>query len=87
MTPVFCRNQQYHLFTRFFHFRALPSHKIRPKLPFGWMECYGDRYESFLFVVEQKDIIKQLKKPQEYIIFDPLSLEKLFKGNSKLWKS
>ena len=53
----------------------------------GWMECYGDHYESFLFVVEQKDTIKQLKKPPGYIIFDSLSVEKLFKGNLSLWKS
>jgi len=53
----------------------------------GWIECYGDRYESFLFVVEQKDNIKRLKKHQEYIIFDPSTVEKLFKGKPKSWKS
>ena len=53
----------------------------------GWMECYGDHCESFLSLVEQKEIIKQLKKPSEYIIFDSLSVEKLFKGNATLWKS
>jgi hypothetical protein len=47
----------------------------------GWIECYGDHYESFLFVVERADRIKRLKKLQEWFIFDPLNLEKrLIKG-------
>ena len=48
----------------------------------GWVECYGDRYQSYLFVVERKDEIKGFKALQEYVIFNTLNMEKLFKGKS-----
>ena len=46
----------------------------------GWVECYGDHYQSFLFIVEQEDKIKRYKGLQEYVIFDTANMEKLFKG-------
>jgi hypothetical protein len=48
----------------------------------GWVECYGDHYQSFLFIVEQEDEIKRFKALQEYVIFSTLNMEKLFKGKS-----
>lgn len=46
----------------------------------GWAECYGGRYESFLFMVEQEDKIERSKGLQEYVVFNALNVEKLFKG-------
>ncbi|MGZ3514100.1 MAG: 3-oxoacyl-ACP synthase [Syntrophales bacterium] len=46
----------------------------------GWVECYGDHYQSFLFIVEQEDERKRFKAVQEYVIFNILNMEKLFKG-------
>ncbi len=46
----------------------------------GWIECYSDRYQSFLFMVEQEDKIKGFKGLQEYVIFDADNMEKLFRG-------
>jgi hypothetical protein len=46
----------------------------------GWVECYRDHYQSFLFIIEQEDKIKRYKRPQEYDIFNSLNMEKLFKG-------
>ncbi len=46
----------------------------------GWVECYADHYQSFLFIVEQEDKIKRYKGLQEYVIFDMVNMEKLFKG-------
>jgi hypothetical protein len=49
----------------------------------GWIECQGDGYESFLFVVERADRTKRLKKRQEWFTFDPLNLGSRFdKGTS-----
>ncbi len=48
----------------------------------GWVECYGDQYQSFLFMIEQEGKIKGFKGPQEYVIFDAANMEKLFKGKS-----
>jgi hypothetical protein len=48
----------------------------------GWVECYGDHYQSFLFIVEQEDKIKRFKGPQEYVIFNAVNMEKLFEGKS-----
>ncbi len=46
----------------------------------GWIECYGDQYQSFLFIIEQEDKIKGFKELQEYIVLNTLNVEKLFKG-------
>jgi hypothetical protein len=46
----------------------------------GWVECYGDHYQSFLFIVEQENEMKRFKALQEYVIFDTANMEKLFKG-------
>jgi len=46
----------------------------------GWVECYGDHYQAFLFIVEQEDRTERFKEPQEYVIFDTANMEKLFKG-------
>ena len=48
----------------------------------GWIECYGDHYQSFLFIIEQEDKIKRFKGLQEYVIFNTSNVEKLFKGKS-----
>ena len=26
----------------------------------GWIECYGDHYQSFLFIIEQEDKIRRI---------------------------
>ena len=51
----------------------------------GWIDCYGDHYESFLFLAEREDRIDRCPELQEGIIFDPWSIEKLFKGESISW--
>jgi len=48
----------------------------------GWVECYGDHYQSFLFIIEQEDKIKRFKELQEYVTLNILNVEKLFKGKS-----
>jgi hypothetical protein len=48
----------------------------------GWIECYGDHYQSFLFVIEQEDNVKRFKGPQEYVILNTLNMEELYKGKS-----
>ncbi len=48
----------------------------------GWIECYGDHYQSFLFIIEQEDKIKRFKGLQEYVTLNSLNVEKLFKGKS-----
>jgi hypothetical protein len=48
----------------------------------GWIECYGDHYQSFLFIIEQEDKIKRFKGLQEYVMLTSLNVEKLFKGKS-----
>ena len=48
----------------------------------GWIECYGDHYQSFLFIIEQEDKIKRFKGLQECVILNTLNVEKLFKGKS-----
>jgi len=48
----------------------------------GWVECYGDRYRSFLFIGEQEDKMKRGKGLQEYVTLKILNVEKLSKGKS-----
>jgi hypothetical protein len=48
----------------------------------GWIECYGDHYQSFLFIIERKDRIKEFKRHQEYVILSTLNMEKLFEGRA-----
>jgi hypothetical protein len=48
----------------------------------GWVECYGDQYQSFLFTIEQEDKIERLKGLQEYAALNALNMERLFKGKS-----
>jgi hypothetical protein len=48
----------------------------------GWIECYGDHYQSFLFIIEQEDKIERFKGLQEYVILNALNVEELFKGKS-----
>ena len=48
----------------------------------GWVECYGDHYESFLLLAETGEAIKRFKEDQEYIIFAPSNIQKLYKGES-----
>ena len=46
----------------------------------GWVECYGDHYQSFLFIVEQEDKMRGFKGLQEHIVLNTLNVEKLFKA-------
>jgi hypothetical protein len=46
----------------------------------GWVECYGDHYQSLLFIIEQEDKIRRYKGLQEYVIFNIANMEKLFRG-------
>ena len=46
----------------------------------GWVECYGDHYQSFLFIIEQEDKIKGFKGLQDYIMLNTLNVEKLFEA-------
>lgn len=48
----------------------------------GWIECYGDHYQSFLCVIEQEDEIRKFKGFQECVILNISNIEKLFKGKS-----
>ena len=48
----------------------------------GWIECYGNHYQSFLFLIEQEDKIKRFKGLQEYVIFNASNMERLYKGKS-----
>jgi hypothetical protein len=48
----------------------------------GWVECYGDHYQSLLFIIEQEGEIKRYKELPEYVIFDTANVEKLIKGQS-----
>jgi len=46
----------------------------------GWVECYGDHYQSFLFIVEQEDKMKGSKRLSEDFMLNSLNVEKLFKA-------
>ncbi len=48
----------------------------------GWIECYGDHYQSFVFLIEQEDKIRGFKGIQEYVILNSLNMERLYKGKS-----
>jgi hypothetical protein len=48
----------------------------------GWIECYGNHYQSFLFLIEQEHKIKEFKGLQEYVIFNTLNMEKFYKGKT-----
>ncbi len=48
----------------------------------GWIECYGDHYQSLLCVIEQEDKMSRFKGLQEYVILNTLNMEKLYKGKS-----
>jgi hypothetical protein len=48
----------------------------------GWIECYGDHYQSFLFIIEQEDKIERVKGLQGYVILNVLNVGELFKGKS-----
>jgi len=48
----------------------------------GWIECYGDHYQSFLFLIEHEDKVNRFKGLQEDVILNTLNMEKLFKGKS-----
>jgi len=48
----------------------------------GWVDCYGDHYQSSLFIIEQEDKIKGFRGPQEYVIFDTVNMEKFIEGKS-----
>ncbi len=48
----------------------------------GWIECHGDHYQSFLFIIEQEGKTERSKRLQEYVILNALNVEGLFKGRS-----
>jgi len=45
----------------------------------GWVEAYHDRLSSCLMLVENEEMAKTLSEPQEIIIFDPSTIERIFK--------
>jgi hypothetical protein len=49
----------------------------------GWVECYSDRYESFLFLAETAGSLKRYQELEENIIFAPSNIQKLYKGESR----
>jgi hypothetical protein len=57
---------------------SVGHYKESPVSPAGW-NIKAIVMNPFCSWWNQKDTIKQLKKPPGYIIFDPLSLGKLFK--------
>lgn len=46
----------------------------------GWVECYGDQYQSFLFIIEREDKMERPKGHQEYVTLNRMNVEKLLKG-------
>ena len=48
----------------------------------GWVECYGNHYQSFLFIIEHEDKMDRCEGLQEYVILSTLNMEKLYKGKS-----
>ena len=48
----------------------------------GWIECYGDHYQSFLFIIELGDKIERFKGLQEYVMLNTSNVKKLFEGRS-----
>jgi hypothetical protein len=48
----------------------------------GWVECYANHYQSFLFIIEQEDKMDRCKGLQEYVILNTLNMEELYKGKS-----
>jgi hypothetical protein len=46
----------------------------------GWVECYGDHYQSFLFIIEREDRMEKPKGHQEYVTLNRMNVEKLLKG-------
>ena len=46
----------------------------------GWIDCYGDHYESFLFVAERKERVQRGTEPPQSVPFEPRTVEKLYKG-------
>ena len=49
----------------------------------GWVEAYYERLSSYLMLVENEEKAKTVSQPQEFIIFDPSNLERLFKEDKK----
>ena len=52
----------------------------------GWVDCYRDHYESFLFIAEREERILRCPEPPESVLFDPGTVEKLYKGEGISWK-
>ena len=45
----------------------------------GWVEAYHDRLSSCLMLVESEEKAKSFTEPEEMIIFDPSTIERIFK--------
>jgi hypothetical protein len=45
----------------------------------GWVEAYHNRLSSCLMLVEKEEMAKSVSEPQELIIFDPSTIERIFK--------
>jgi hypothetical protein len=45
----------------------------------GWVEAYHGRLSSCLMLVENEEKAKSLTEPEEIIIFDPSTIERIFK--------
>jgi len=46
----------------------------------GWVDCYGDHYESFLFIAEREERVQRSPGLPECVPLDPRTVEKLYKG-------
>jgi hypothetical protein len=46
----------------------------------GWIECYSDHCQSFLFMIEHEDKMERFKGLQDYVFLNVLNVEELFKG-------
>jgi hypothetical protein len=45
----------------------------------GWVEAYHEKLTSCLFLVENDEKVKTISEPAEIIIFDPATIERIFK--------
>jgi len=69
--------------TRSFHVSELFRNQRGSCCLSGWIGCYGDRYRSSLFMIEQKDKVKRCKGVQEYVTLNVLNVETRSKAKSQ----
>jgi hypothetical protein len=47
----------------------------------GWVEQFGEKYDSLLMIVEGDEGLKDDKKQKDYSIFEPGKIDKLYNGD------